>query len=283
MANQFVEADDGTRWVLADAETHRLDLRASLPLGRGRELRVEVPFLARVPGVLDAPIEAWHDLLGLPDGPRVDYRRGRVRLLVGSDSSSAEPPLLVRELGSAGGVGDVAVELLQQIPFQSSTFAAAARVSVELPTGRASDLLGSGALDAGAGLAATARLGPAVWLHGNVGVSVLGGGTGLPVGPADAGGERADRPGHAATSGHGMLAVEWRAARPLSAVAQLQAESTPWAIGVDLLDRTALALAVGTRAALSQSVEIEAGVSEDLNVETAPDLTLHAALVWSPP
>jgi hypothetical protein len=269
--------------VLADGETQRLDLRASFPLPGGRRLSVEVPVLARVPGLLDGPIESWHDLLGLPAGPRVDYRRGRVRVLVGSDSASAGPPLLVREIGSAGGLGDVSVELVQQIPSRSSQVAAAARASVELPTGRASDLLGSGSLDAAAGLAATVRLAPAVWLHGNAAVSVLGGGTWLPAGPSDSTGAAGRLPRRAATAAHGALAMEWRALPAWSAVVQLAAESAPWSVGVDLVDRTGLSLAVGARGAVSPAVELEAGVSEDLNVLTAPDLTLHAGIVWSPP
>jgi hypothetical protein len=52
---------------------------------------------------------------------------------------------------------------------------------------------------------------------------------------------------------------------------------------VDLVDRTGLSLAVGARGAVSPAVELEAGVSEDLKVLTAPDLTLHAGIVWSPP
>jgi hypothetical protein len=284
VANHFVEAASGARWVLADGETQRVDLRASLPLPGGREVRVEVPLLARVPGLLDAPIEAWHDLLGLPDGPRVDYRRGRVRILVGSDSSSAGPPLLVREMGSAAGLGDVSAELIQRIPSRSSRFAAAARVSVELPTGRASDLLGSGSLDAAGGLAGTLRLGGAVWVHGSGGVSLLGGGTWLPVElPDSAAGAGARLPRRASTAAHGALALEWRAARAWSAVAQLQAESAPWSVGVDVLDRPGLALAVGARGSVSSALELEAGLSEDLNVVTAPDLTLHAGLAWSPP
>ncbi|MFN2431905.1 MAG: DUF3187 family protein, partial [Gemmatimonadota bacterium] len=152
VANHFVDARDGARWALLDAETYRLELTAALPIGAGRELRVEVPFVARGEGLLDAPIEGWHALLGLPEGTRPLYPRNRIRLLVGSDELAPGPRVLLGRFDPYVTLGDVGISVAQRLPLGDERSAASVLAAIELPTGPVQELVGSGSAEVALGV-----------------------------------------------------------------------------------------------------------------------------------
>ncbi len=269
LANQYVVLQVGARTAVLVAETYRFDLAAAAPLGHGREIRVELPVRARSGGFMDAPIESWHDLLGLPQDTRPEHPRNRVRFQV-TDSSAARP--LLEETRSEVGLGDVTIRLLQRLRGGSGGPSLAHRAAVKVPTGSSDDLFGSGAFDLALGLAATARLAAGLWAHANLDVAALGDS------PLDRDGlEQSD------VMAQALLALEWRPWARTRFLAQLASESTPLRVEVGELDRSSLVLAWGFRQAFSPRLEAELGIAEDLRVQTAPDLTVQTALRWTPP
>ena len=118
-----------------DAETSRWELLGTWGVGNGIELFVRIPLQDRGGGILDSVIDWWHNsILGDRQALREGTRKGRSIIQFGPDGP----------FGSASGVGDIAVGVSwTPMPRTLIPFA------LELPTGNAAQLLGSGGLDAG--------------------------------------------------------------------------------------------------------------------------------------
>ena len=115
-------------------------------------------------------MESWHDLFGLPNGARnrlpqdallIEYRSGESTLLrVDHDSSGlADLPLSVGYQLTASERGAVATWL-----------------TIKLPTGKAEDLTGSGAVDVALSLSGERQLSDRWQLFGQANVAWLGNG-----------------------------------------------------------------------------------------------------------
>ena len=269
VANQFVDLRNGNRWALLDAETYRIETSLGLPMGPATELRIELPYYVRAEGVLDGPIEAFHGFLGLPRGTRPDHPRNRVRLLLGTDG--VQPELALSETGPAATFGDPTLSVLHRLRGRSGRLAVAARAGVKLPFHGSGQLLASGALDLALGAAVTARLAGRLWSHASLDLVLLG----------DSPLERGDLR-LADTMSQLLLGIEWRTGASTRLLLQARRESAPLRVGIGNLDRTGLLVAVGARRRLGRDLELEGALAEDLQVETAPDLTLQAGLRWSP-
>jgi hypothetical protein len=162
--------------VQQDAQTDVLQLSVTLPWSRfgdapwlarwqtGAELRL----LRRWGGWSDGMIEQWHDAIGSWNFERQFYPRNAVNLTLAEEGGRT-----LADLHHPGTtLSDLALRtsgrLLSGTPRDDGTlpWALALRADLELPTGRLGALGGSGGLDAGLGLAATAA--PSHWLtlHG---------------------------------------------------------------------------------------------------------------------
>jgi len=167
---------DRVVWVQHDAQTDVLQLSATVPWARlGPEpwlarwqTAAELRVLTRWGGWSDGMIEEWHDAIGSWNFRREYYPRNEVRLRLAEQGGRTLADL--EEPGTT--VSDLALRtsgrLFSGAPRDDGTlpWALAVRMDLELPTGRVGSLGGSGGVDAGLGLAATAA--PARWLtlHG---------------------------------------------------------------------------------------------------------------------
>lgn len=144
--------------LVEDAETTTLRARYRQSTSLG-ELSVEVPLHARGGGVFDRLIDWWHHhvLSAFYDRSLVPYGRSEVTLPV------------TGTFGSAAGLGDVSVGLAR--PLGTRWFVEAA---VKLPTGDASKLLGSGAVDVAAAIHGVIPAGTKWSLFGQAGVVAQG-------------------------------------------------------------------------------------------------------------
>ncbi|MDE2148523.1 MAG: DUF3187 family protein [Gammaproteobacteria bacterium] len=257
--NEFVteSAADGET-LIEDGETQRYGLGLRRGLAGGFELGLELPVYLTGGGVLDGPIQSWHDFFGLPNGGRqfapdnrILYRyqaAGRTRLNV--DSSHA-------------GIGDVRLTGGWQAAPQL-----ALRALVKLPTGQTSHLTGGNA-------------GGALWLDYepmlnprsrwysflSAGGSYSGGDQPL--------GDQARR--WAALAGAGL---GYHVVAGLALQAQLYYHSPLYRHSrLDALHRSGLQLAVGGRYTFSAHAAFEAGFQEDPVTNSSPDFSIHLALV----
>lgn len=82
----WATVETGLEEYTVDAETRHINGRISLPLTADWTLGVELPVIWRGGGVMDGPVEDWHDLFGLPQGGR-DQNADDRYLVAGSSGS----------------------------------------------------------------------------------------------------------------------------------------------------------------------------------------------------
>jgi len=144
--------------VQEDTETQKLTLKFRQGLGRGTDVSVRVPLLARDGGVLDNFVKIYHLGVGLvrtsPDvfvgRPQVPSYRSILRFLRPDGTA-------VVDAHPASGLGDVSFVLKHSLMDTPRT-AVALRLGLKLPTGSAGQILGSGGVDGGLDIDLATRL-----------------------------------------------------------------------------------------------------------------------------
>lgn len=167
IANNLLINGDGGVKVNEDTETDRVNVKRRWGLGQGFEASVALPVMWRNAGFTDKLIANYHALIGVT-GPDFDISPGRRHVTpYHSDIqlTDADGRTLV-DAGPAFGLGDLQATLKHGIA-QSRWYALAGRVGVKLPTGGASDLIGSGGTDTGVDLDASLALSHRVCMFAN--------------------------------------------------------------------------------------------------------------------
>lgn len=134
--------------VLLDGEVLHTSLRARAGLGARTDLELELPFLYTTSGFLDAFVDNWHALFGLPGGNRRSRPRNGFAMHWESEGRR------VWELESDRiGLLDIPVIVTHTLIEESEESAAVAvRAGVQLPTGSESSGFSNGELDYGLGV-----------------------------------------------------------------------------------------------------------------------------------
>lgn len=258
--------------VTEDFETQRLKISWRRGLGHKIELGLGTNLTARNGGFLDAPIEWYHNLLGLA-GTGVDNPVGRDNIPRGRSSFMFQNALGqgVNE-GSAFGLGDSRIWMKKQL--SQGRFSSAARVALKLPTGSESRLLGSGSFDSGVALDMRYQFAHRWALFGNVGAAKYG---------------SSSIPGAAKSGVQGGLGFEWRIGRRESIVAQMDAARRAVTTGNPIADRTPIIGSIGFKKQISESRAYWVSISENGDFHNynapffgniAPDFTLSLGYEW---
>ena len=139
--------------LVEDQETARLSVRYRQGFAWG-EFEVEVPLLSRGGGILDPVMEWWHEhIIGVTNlRSQTPYGRSEV-ILPGSG-----------RFGSAAGLGDITTQFSRSL-----TPAVDLSIGLKFPTGDASRLLGSGAVDEGINLSYRHRVSSRLAISSQVG------------------------------------------------------------------------------------------------------------------
>lgn len=151
-----------------DFEIQRLTASYVRGVGRGMEVAVYLPVLARNGGFLDEAINIWHRWFGFKGGGRASHRNYQVHEWIvygGKTVVLLDKP--------AFGVADVVVEG-RKLLGQSGRSFWAVRAVLKLPTGNATQQFGSGAVDTGAGVICTYRSNNRLAWHGNLSIVWVG-------------------------------------------------------------------------------------------------------------
>lgn len=144
--------------VQEDTETQKLTVKYRQGLGRGTDLTIRLPLLARNGGAFDDLVKIYHYSVGLvrssPDvfvgRPQVPSYRSILRFLRPDGTA-------VVDAHPASGLGDVSFVLKHSLRDTPRT-ALAVRLGLKVPTGDANNLLGSGGVDGGLDVDYEARL-----------------------------------------------------------------------------------------------------------------------------
>jgi len=253
-----LESSDDYDFTL-DAESLEARLRLEHAVGSKWAAMIELPWRYLGGGSLDGFIENWHDLFGLPQGPRrkipkdrllIDYQQGGETLLHVDDSGS--------------GIADIPIGVGYQA-HASEQRAVGAWLTVKLPVGDSDDLLGSGAIDVALSIAGETRLAEQWLLFGQVDAVWLGDGDILP--------QYQDSFAWAALAG-----VSWNAWRTLDLTVQFQANSQVFDLPVDGLSGDAVILSYGGSYRTTGGWRFDVGMSEDIQVDASPDATFYFAV-----
>lgn len=263
IASHYISEGSGDEFANLDGETLRFALEVRYALADNWDLQLEVPWLDHSGGSLDSLIDNWHDFWGMSDGGRsdapedvLDYRyRGDGEFTLLDDTS---------------GLGDTSLSLSYQF-YDDDGAAAAAVLGYKFATGDEDDFLGSGADDAWLGVRFSgdhmADL-PLRW-HGQLGY--------LRAGSSDLIGAAQER-----DLWFAGLTLDWIVAPAWSLLAQVDAHAAPMNSDIKALGDKAVMLTVGGRWRFAENWSLDLSLIEDIQVETAPDVTFQASLRYSP-
>ena len=266
IANNFSLSANSRESLTLDGESYRLSLALRYGFGRDMEAGIELPFVGQGGGVFDRFIEGWHDFFGLPDGGRPDAPRNR--LLYQYERDGVER---IRVDESGFGLGDIRLTGGYQLYRDGKPHPrlAALRASLKLPTGRSSELHGSGSTDVALWLTASDDYGLSIGhltLFGSAGGMAMTEGNVLP-----------DQ--QRSVAGFGTLGAGWSPTDWIALIMQLSGH-TPLYQGSGLTELTgnSLQLHSGGTLRLPGAILLDIAVSEDIAVDTAPDVALHLSL-----
>lgn len=243
----------GSELLIVDAETREARVTIGRSWSGGFAARLELPYRYTGGGVLDHAIDSWHDLFNLPAGVRSSMPTDRVRIVY--ERAGAK---LIDIDSSASGLADASLDFGYSLRSTTAT-AAAAWLSIKLPTGDADRLTGSGATDVSLAIAGEHRLSDTWSVFGQGGVTRLGEGDRLAPRQRD-------------FVWSGLAGAGWRAWRGLQLKVQLDAHSAVFDdADLDFLG-PALVLTVGGDYRFASGWRLDVAVSEDVAVESASDI-----------
>jgi hypothetical protein len=249
----------GSEQLVVDAETREARVTIGRSWSSGFAAQVQLPYRYTGGGVLDDAIDSWHELFGLPEGTRAFSPQDRVRIAYASGNA-----VLFDIQSSQAGLADISLDFGRSLSATPAT-AAAAWLSIKLPSGDADRFTGSGATDVSLAIAAEHRLGENWSAFGQAGVAWLGEGERL-----------AQRQRDFAWSA--LAGIGWRAWRGLELKAQLDAHSAVFEeVGLDFLGE-AFVLTVGGDYRFASGWQLDLAVSEDIAVESASDIVFVLGL-----
>ncbi len=241
-----------------DGEVFEVRVQAEHAMGDRFAVHGELAWRQLSGGSLDSLVENWHDLFGMPNGAR--DRLPEDALLI--DYSAGESTLL-RVENDSSGLADLPLSLGYQLT-ASERGAVATWLTLKVPTGKAEDLTGSGAVDVALSLAGERQLSDRWQLFGQANVAWLGNGDVLEDLQQD-------------FAGSLLAGTTWQAWRGLELTAQLEANTAVMDTGTDL-DGDAVVLTLGGRYRTQSGWMWDFGFSEDLQVDASPDIVFLLAV-----
>ena len=258
-SNTATEESSGRWEATIDAETFDLRLRGEYAFGERWSVMAELPWRSIGGGSLDGAIESWHDFWGLPEGDRKDMPQDRYLIEAQVDGQTV---LLYDD--DASGIADIPLRVGYQLLADEKS-AVSAWLSVDLPTGDADDLLGSGATDVVASVAAQSQVAEHWQVFGQFDVAWLGDGDIVPQ-------------YQESWVVAGLAGVTWNAWRALDLTVQLYANSQVFDIPVTGLSGDAVVLGFGGTWRTEHGWRFDIGMNEDVQVDASPDATFYALL-----
>jgi hypothetical protein len=266
LASNYVEEDTSRESLILDGETYRFDFRFRYGLPGNFEIAADLPLVSQQEGFLDGFIEGWHDFFHLPQGGRDQAPKNRLLYNYTRDGKQE-----INVDRAATGLGDIRLEGSWQfyLPPEGRMRRAALHAGLKLPTGDSANLFGSGSTDLAMWVTADNA-----WSLSRGHAAVYGSGGALFLTDGDV------LPGmQRNVVGFGSLGVGWSPLASLAFKVQVDGH-TPFYRDSALseLDGSSLQLTIGGTIGFLRTMALDLGVSEDVVVNTSPDVVFHIAL-----
>lgn len=243
----------GSEQLTVDAETREARVTIGRSWSSGFAAQLELPYRYTGGGVLDDAIDSWHDFFSLPEGARSTMPTDRIRIVYQRAGAT-----LLDVDSSVCGLGDGSLDFGYSLRSTTAT-AAAAWLSIKMPTGDADRLTGTGATDVSLSIAGEHALSEDWSVSGQASVTRLGDGDRLSALQRN-------------VVWSGLVGVGWRAWRGLQLKAQIDAHSAVFEdADLDFLG-DAVVLTVGGDYRFESGWRFDVAVSEDIAVESASDV-----------
>ena len=267
-SNQFAGGTAGSENLVLDGETARLTLNHRQRLSACWQLEATVPFISHDGGIFDRAIDDWHSFFGLPDGNRDSVEFNRL-LYQYSDQEGVRQSITRPQ----SGIGDVQLAVQRALGCYATADSTAAdamiRVGIKLPTGNPNELRGSGEVDLFADWQSPIWNNGGRW-HAGVALGVLVNG-------------KTDRfADQRNVAVYGSVGAQFALHHKFRLIAQLDAHSAFYKSGLTELGDPAVNLAVGARYLPGSSYTFELSISEDVAIDTTPDIVARLALTYRP-
>ena len=250
--------------ILLDGETTRFTVAARYGLFPRLELGVKIPYISHTGGFLDGFIESYHGVFGFPNGGRDQAPQNRLLYRYRRDGVEK-----IRIDSSGSGIGDVMLTTAFPL-YEETDRGMTINAALKLPTGDSDQLRGSGSTDL------------SLWLHEGIGGTFAAGGKWASYGSAGIlfmteGKVLPDQ--QKKWVGFGSLGIGWAPLNWISFKVQADAH-TPFFSDSDLKEiaANAVQLIVGGTISFSEKTALDIGVSEDLIVNTSPDVVFYFTL-----
>lgn len=259
ISNTLIVDRAGDEFLTIDGESYETELTAAYGIGDNWALHLKLPFIAYSPGMLDRPIEKYHDWLGLNQGNRLQTPRDRL-LFVYQRNSIERLRLDRRE----NGPGDIQLIAGRQL-YSSAQSAGSLWMGIKLPTGDSGNLTGSGAIDVSLWGAGNRALNEKWQLYGTAGLLLLGEGDVLP--------ELQEN-----TVFFGSLGLQWAHWKTVMIKTQVDWHTGFYKNTGERFLGDVLQLTFGPSWEISPDLFFDFAVSEDIKVEASPDVTFNFSL-----
>ena len=262
VANHYRFSLEGNERLQLDGETVRTTLSFTHGFATGWSLGFDVPYYRVSGGVLDDLIDGWHSAFGLPDGGRNGRPEGQLLFAFGEP---AMPSFALTEPQS--GIGDTQVKFARLIGRDQGFVVQA---SVKLPSGDEDMLAGSGSGDWSLTLLRTrpllARRRAAGYFWG--------------LGLVRAGDpHRIDFESNTWVP-TGVVGGSWQVLPKFGLKGQLDVHGAFYDSPLEELGDAGVQATLSAWRRMGRRGQIEFAVVEDVNVSTAPDIVLQAAVAW---
>lgn len=267
VASDYTVSSNSREQISLDGESYRWTLAARYGLGDRFEAGVEIPYILYGGGFLDSFVIDWHNAFNLSQGGREAAPKNRLGFRYSKDGV-----LKLNATHADSGVGDISLTggmKLYDDRSDASHDSLALRAALKLPSGDSASLRGSGSTDFTlllcGGMNNFTEWGT-LGLFGSVGGMVMSNGDVL-------------RDQQNNLVGLGTVGLGWAPAAWISFKFQLD-WNTPFYRGssLDELSNASIMLISGGALKLPGNYLLDIGVSEDVAVATAPDVTFHLGL-----
>jgi len=264
-ASHAIVERSGNEFLILDGESSRMSFDLRFGVSDRVEVGVEVPVISHEAGRLDSLIDEWHSFFGLPDGSRDELPQDDLQFLFAVDGTPQ-----VNEVERRRGLGDTRLTLGLDVS-PSERHRRAVRVALALPTGQASSFSGGGDADLSVGV--TGAIAPP---PGSA-VSLFYGAHATYVGEP---GLLEDR--YRRLIGQVSAGLSFPVSRRVSLVAQSTLRSPLYDASIETLGKASITLTFGGHVDLSSTLRLSLGVTEDIQVNSAPDVSFNAGLSYRP-
>jgi hypothetical protein len=263
ITNNSKDARTSREQIVLDGETYSTALVYQRGLGDGWQFGVALPLIGHHSGFMDNFIEGWHDTFGLSNGDREDWPKNRLYFSYTRDGVNG-----VELTDGTNGIGDLQLQISR--PFYSAESGGQWQwhASLELPTGDADRLLGSGSTDLALWVSASYPELIASWDVGgylHAGLVLTGDGDLLP--------DQVE-----SQVWFGGAGLHWRLWSWLTLKGQLDIHGPFYDSRLDQLGKQSVLLTVGGNIPMDkQGGAIDLAIGENLLTDAVPDFMINLA------